>query len=113
MLAFDLTEAVAAFGRFIRDANRHPVAHEPWNLAKDPERRQELADVIYAELEALRVIAVFASPLMPQAAELLWAQLGVDEPLDAQRLPAASQWGLLSPGTKTNKGEPLFPRLDR
>jgi methionyl-tRNA synthetase len=113
MLAFDLTEAMAALGRFIRDANRHPVAHEPWSMARDAERGQELADVIYAELEALRVIAVFASPVMPHAAELLWAQLGVDEPLDAQRLPAASRWGLLKPGTKTRKGDALFPRLEK
>jgi hypothetical protein len=34
------------------------------------------------------------------------------EPLDAQRLPEAAVWGGLRPGTKTAKGDALFPRLD-
>jgi methionyl-tRNA synthetase len=49
---------------------------------------------------------------MPQAAARLWEQLGIPEPLAEQRLPAAAVWGRLAPGTKTNKGESLFPRLE-
>jgi len=49
---------------------------------------------------------------MPGAAIRLWGQLGIEEPLEAQRLPGASAWGGLRPGTKTVKGDPLFPRLD-
>ena len=65
-----------------------------------------------ASLEALRLIAVFASPVMPGASARLWAQLGIAEQLSAQYLPRAAQWGLLEPGTRTSKGEALFPRLD-
>jgi len=42
----------------------------------------------------------------------LWKQLGIGEPLAAQRLPSAAAWGGLRPGTKTVKGDALFPRLD-
>jgi hypothetical protein len=42
----------------------------------------------------------------------LWEQLGIEQPLEAQRLPGASVWGGLRPGTKTVKGDALFPRLD-
>ncbi len=49
---------------------------------------------------------------MPGAAARLWEQLGIDEPLEAQRLPQAAAWGGLRPGTKTVKGDALFPRLD-
>jgi methionyl-tRNA synthetase len=49
---------------------------------------------------------------MPRAAQALWSQLGIAEPLDEQRLPGAARWGGIAPGTRTTKGEALFPRLD-
>jgi methionyl-tRNA synthetase len=49
---------------------------------------------------------------MPGAAERLWEQLGIPEPLGHQRVPDAVAWGRLAPGTKTTKGAGLFPRLD-
>ena len=101
-----------AIDAFVRAANRYLVEVAPWNLAKDEGRRQDLADSLYASLEALRLIAVFASPVMPGASARLWAQLGIAEQLSAQYLPRAAQWGLLEPGTRTSKGEALFPRLE-
>jgi methionyl-tRNA synthetase len=112
MEAFQLSEAVGALDEFVREGNRYLVEVAPWNLAKDEGRRQDLADSIYASLEALRLIAVVASPVMPGASARLWAQLGIAEPLSTQHLPGAAEWGLLKPGTPTSKGEALFPRLD-
>jgi methionyl-tRNA synthetase len=111
LLALELTEAVGALDGFVREANRYLVDRAPWTLAKDESHRQELSDVLSDALEALRVIAVFASPLMPDAAARLWEQLGIPEALDTQRLPDAAGWGLVEPGTRTTKGESLFPRL--
>ena len=112
MDSFKLSEAVGAIDEFIRVANRYLVEVAPWNLAKDGDKRQQLADALYASLEALRLIAVLASPVMPGASARLWTQLGISEPLAAQRLPGAARWGLLEPGTGTSKGEALFPRLE-
>jgi methionyl-tRNA synthetase len=95
-------------------ANKYLVETEPWALAKDADRRDELGAVLYTAAETLRILAVLVSPIMPQAAARLWSQLGLDElrPLDEQRLPAAAGWGGLPPGTRTAKGPSLFPRLD-
>ena len=112
MDAFELTGAVTALAEFVREANRYLVEAAPWALAKDEGRRQDLADSLYAGLEALRLIAVFGSPVMPQASDRLWEQLGIEESLADQRLPKASAWGGLEPGTRTSKGEALFPRLE-
>ena len=49
---------------------------------------------------------------MPSAAARLWDQLGIEETLDSQRLAHTWTWGLIAPGTKTTKGEALFPRVD-
>jgi len=88
------------------------VETEPWKLAKDESKREELASVLYASAETLRILAVLVSPIMPAAAGRLWGQLGQMAPLEAQRVPASVEWGGLEVGTSTTKGESLFPRLD-
>jgi len=110
--SLDLTAAAAALDEFVREANRYLVEVAPWKLAGDPGRRPELAAVLYEAVEALRLIAVYASPIMPDAASRLWEQLGIPEPLAGQVLPEAARWGSIASGTKTNRGEGLFPRLD-
>jgi methionyl-tRNA synthetase len=112
MLNLELNEAFEALDGFVRLANRFLVEVAPWAIAKDDSRRQELADVLYEVLEGLRLVALLAAPAMPDAAARLWEQLGVGEPIGAQRVPEAGEWGRLEPGTKTRKGDPLFPRLE-
>jgi methionyl-tRNA synthetase len=107
-----LSQALAAVWRVVDRANGYLVEREPWKLARDDARRAELAGVLYAAAETLRVLAILISPIMPAAAARLWEQLGIDDPLASQRLSAAAAWGLLEPGTRTEKGEALFPRLD-
>ncbi|MBA3765134.1 MAG: methionine--tRNA ligase, partial [Actinobacteria bacterium] len=78
----------------------------------DPANRDELASVLYAAAETLRVLAIAIAPIMPAAAVKLWDQLGIEQPLEEQRLPASGAWGGLAVGTTTTKGESLFPRLE-
>ena len=49
---------------------------------------------------------------MPSAAARLWEQLGIEQTLESQRLADAGAWGRMAPGTRTTKGESLFPRVD-
>ena len=112
MLVLDLTGAVSSLDEFVREANRYLVEAAPWKLAEDAARRGELADVLYEALEALRVWAVRAYPVMPRAAGRLWARLGAQGALEDQRVPGAAAWGGLEPGTATRRGDALFPRVD-
>jgi len=112
MEIFSLTAAVAAVWEIVSEANRYLVERAPWKLAKEGGHDEELAAVLYASAEVLRILAVLIQPVMPSAADRLWEQLGISEPLTSQRLPEAARWGGLAAGTKTSKGEPLFPRLD-
>jgi methionyl-tRNA synthetase len=88
------------------------VEKEPWKIAGDDSRQDELGSVLYAAAETLRILAIAIGPIMPGASAALWSQLGMGEPLTAQRLPGSAAWGGLSPGTRTSKGEALFPRLE-
>ncbi len=112
MSTLALTQALASVWQVVDRANGYLVEKEPWKIAKDDGRRDELAGILYASAETLRVLAVMIRPIMPAAAARLWEQLGIADPIDAQRLPAAAKWGGLAVGTKTSKGEALFPRLD-
>jgi methionyl-tRNA synthetase len=115
MEGVELSQAIAAIWELVDAANKYLVETEPWALAKDADRRDELGAVLYTAGETLRILAVLISPTMPQAAARLWSQLGLDadRPLGEQRLPDAARWGGLPPGTQTAKGSSLFPRLDR
>jgi methionyl-tRNA synthetase len=112
MLGLELSEAVAALDELVRESNRFLVDVAPWNLAKDPGMRQELADVLYGALEVLRVIAVLASPVMPETASELARQLGIATADWRPRLPEDGTFGGLEPGTAIQRGRSLFPRLD-
>jgi methionyl-tRNA synthetase len=112
MLALRLHAGLGAVWDIVNRANGYLVEKEPWKLAKDDAKREELGGVLYASAELLRILAVLIQPIMPGAAERLWEQLGIGEPLAHQHLPAAAVWGGLAPGTRTTKGGSLFPRLE-
>jgi methionyl-tRNA synthetase len=112
MVATALQPALVDVWDIVARANHYLVEKEPWKLAKDDTRRDELASVLYASAETLRVLAILISPIMPAAAKELWSQLGATEPLESQTVPASVVWGGLSPGTTTTKGDALFPRLE-
>jgi methionyl-tRNA synthetase len=112
VLALELQPALAAVWDIVGRANQYLVEKEPWKLAKDPARANELAGVLYAGAETLRVLAILIRPIMPAAAERLWEQLGLSGSAGDQRIPGAAGWGGLPPGTVTTKGESLFPRVD-
>ena len=107
-----LSQALASVWEIVGRANGYLVEKEPWKIAKDEGRVDELASVLYAAAETLRILAVSLRPVMPSASARLWGQLGIESPIEEQRLPEAGAWGGLAPGTRTSKGEALFPRLD-
>jgi methionyl-tRNA synthetase len=112
MLDVRLTAGVGDVWGVVARANRYLVEKEPWKLAKDPERRDELAGILYASAELLRIVAILIQPIMPSAARRLWEQLGIGGDVENRRVPGDLAWGGLAPGTRTFKGESLFPRLE-
>jgi methionyl-tRNA synthetase len=107
-----LSQALGAVWDIVGRANQYLVEREPWKIVKDDARRDEVGGILYTAAETLRILAVLTSPIMPRAAATLWSELGIAEPLAAQRLPDAARWGSLAPGARTSKGDALFPRLD-
>ncbi len=58
MSTLALTQALASVWQIVDRANGYLVEKEPWKIAKDDGRRDELAGILYASAETLRVLAV-------------------------------------------------------
>ncbi|MFN8034397.1 MAG: methionine--tRNA ligase [Acidimicrobiia bacterium] len=97
-------DLIGATNAFIED-------RRPWALHKAGDAAGT-ARVLGDCLEALRIVAVLASPLIPRACEELWRRLGHADGPEDQRLPEAARWGQLPAGNRLEKGRPLFPRIE-
>ena len=90
----------------IRATNAYLEANEPWKA----EPGSGVDAVMGDALEALRIVAVLASPAMPSTSQTVWERIGLDGQVLEQRLPAAAVWGGYPGGTTVTKGDSLFPR---
>ena len=97
---------------FISRANKYIDETAPWALAKDPAKKQELANVLYNLTEALRVISVLISPFLPTTAVRIWQQLGLAQDFASVRTEDIEQWGGVPAGLHVGTPEQLFPRIE-
>jgi methionyl-tRNA synthetase len=111
MTRLDFASGFGAVWELIRATNAFIEERQPWALNKAGDATA-VAQVLGDCLEALRIVAILASPLIPNAASELWRRLGESGFPDEQRLPDAAHWGLLPAGNRLEKGAPLFPRKD-
>jgi len=86
--------------------------HEPWRLAKTPDKRDELNAILYTAAECLRILSLLIYPFMPRTAKNISDQLGLDIDFDSPLLSQDIKWGGLQSGTKIRKGTALFPRIE-
>ncbi len=89
------------------------TASAPWKLAAkdDADSRAELAAILYAAAEAIRIITALVYPVIPESAAKVWAQLGQGHITQANLKDL--KWGGLKPGTKLGESTPLFPRAEK
>ena len=112
MARVDFTGAAAAVQKLAGRVNLYVEESAPWNLAKSEETREQLAAVIYNSLEAIRIIALFMAPFMPNTSNEVFRRMSLGCVTDITDIEAASYWGGLPAGNAVEKGDPLFPRLD-
>jgi len=107
--ALDFAGALGDVWQLVSQQNQAIVSFEPWVVARDGARREELAAFLYRLLEAVRIAAVLVSPVMPRAASRILRMLGHSV---AAPGPEDLGWGALEPGTALGTIEPLFPRIE-
>ncbi|MFQ7232618.1 methionine--tRNA ligase [Blautia wexlerae] len=100
-----MTEVFTIFKR----CNKYIDETMPWALAKDEEKKDRLATVLYNLVEGICIGAVLLKSFMPETTERILAQLNAQD----RELEDLKTFGLYPSENKvTEKPEILFARLD-
>jgi methionyl-tRNA synthetase len=110
MNTLSFSQTLSSLWQVIRAANLYIDRCAPWRLAKEG-NKERVDTVLYNILEVMRILSVLLFPFIPQGAEKMWKQLGIQTDLKKQNLGEAVKWGNLPPGLEIIKGPPLFPRI--
>ena len=98
--------ALEATWRIIHETNAELEAAEPWKADPGPATDA----VLGSALEALRIVALLASPAIPRTSAEIWRRLGLDGRPEDRRVPDDAKWGGYPGGLPVERGAPLFPR---
>jgi methionyl-tRNA synthetase len=111
--AFEFSKGLEAVWALISAVDKYIVQKAPWKLARqnDQASQTELSTTLYTAAESLRIATALLSPVLPQSAPKIWAQLGMPESVDVVRFETL-EWGTLQPGQKIGEIAGVFPRID-
>ena len=99
------SDALEATWRLIRATNAYLEANEPWKAEPGPAVDAVLGDA----LEALRIVAVLASPAIPTTCQTIWERIGLPGASPTSGCPTAAAWGGYPGGLAVEKGDAAVP----
>lgn len=106
----ELFELLDWMSTFVSVLDMYIETHKPFQLVKV--NREKAAGVLYNLLESLRHLAWMLLPFMPETADEIFEQLGLESKKEKEKqLEEAIKWGGLKSGNKIKPGKSLFPRI--
>ncbi len=104
-----VADAITEIFTLLRRCNKYIDETEPWKLAKDPEKQDRLATVLYNLMEGIRFSAIALSAFLPETSEKILNMLGTEQ----RDFEGLDVFGKLETGGKVvAKPEILFKRID-
>ena len=94
----------------MRRTNQYLEQSKPWVLARQPEKEEELDTVLFSAAEALRLLSIYLAAFIPDAADRMRSQLGL-EPVKPSAWIHEAAWGSLTLANVA-PGPLLFPRIE-
>ncbi len=95
----------------VQRVNKYIEEKMPWKLAKDPEKSQELDNTLAILCGSLKTFAYLVAPVMPQSAQKMLDQLGLDQKIDFDSFSEYLNISFLPEGHTVSKERfPLFPK---
>ena len=112
MYYFQFSKALETLWKFISRLNKYIDETMPWALAKDETKKLRLAAVMNILCEGLYKIAFFIAPFMPESAQKISAQLGIEKDITNLRFDDIKEWNVFKDGHKLGEASPIFPRIE-
>ncbi len=109
MNSVNYPKALEEVWNIIARTNKYIDETAPWLLAKEEDKRDELAAVMSHLTASLRVVAHLLKPFMMETSDAIMLQLGLTEVTSMENLALSDLPDDLQVVTK---GTPIFPRLD-
>ena len=104
-----VADAMTEIFNLFRRCNKYIDETMPWALAKEEDKKDRLATVLYNLVESIIIGASLLESYMPETAEKILTQLNAPK----RKVNDLVRFGLYKSGTKvTDKPEILFARLD-
>ncbi|MED1104150.1 methionine--tRNA ligase [Bacillus paramycoides] len=107
----EFSVALSSIWQLVSRTNKYIDETQPWVLAKDENDREKLASVMAHLAEVLRQTGIMLLPFLTVAPSKMFAQLGLTEEAH-KSWESLSTIGCIPAGTKVEKGNPIFPRLE-
>lgn len=106
---FHVGDALDEIFTLLRRTNKYIDQTEPWVLAKDPEKKDRLATVLYNLLESIRFSGVLLSSFLPETSEKILDALQTQQ----RDFDSLAKFGQLETDHAViKKMQPLFARID-
>ncbi|GFY83617.1 methionyl-tRNA synthetase [Actinidia rufa] len=102
-------EAVLEIGNA---GNLYIDEHAPWSLFKQGDAAEAAAKDLVIILEAMRIIAIALSPVMPRLCLRIYTQLGYSEDQFSAATWGDTKWGGLRGGQIMAQPKPVFARIE-
>jgi methionyl-tRNA synthetase len=104
-------KALEAIWELVQSTNQYIDKTAPWKLAKEPDEREHLDEVLLHLAAALKTLGVVLYPFMPSKSEEIFRQIGLAWNPSVFFPAAALDWNDL-PGKTIIKGNSLFPKIE-
>lgn len=111
MEKMEFSVALSSVWQLVSRTNKYIDETQPWALAKDEADREKLSSVMAHLAESLRRTAILLKPFLTQTPSKIFQQLGLVKETE-QSWESLAEFGVIAIGTKTVKGDPIFPRLE-
>ncbi|HVS88872.1 MAG TPA: methionine--tRNA ligase [Candidatus Acidoferrum sp.] len=106
----EFSRALEAIWRLIADVDKYLVETKPWVLVKSPGSYDQFVTTMYTAYQALREAVILAHPVIPNATQRIWKQMGQTDDLGS--LDIHIDWPPIA-SARVGKIEAVFPRIEK
>ena len=107
---YELHVGMAAAFDLVDATNEFITRSEPWTLARAPDRRVELDQVLFEVVEAIRILALMLWPTMPSSCVEILRRMGETRSISELQFDRDTAWSTGEREILT--GPPLWPRIE-